>query len=82
MLMPHGNALWGNGGFVQAVLCPPDVVAFCWSRGKKQEESSSLYSLRYEQLSLTRLGVHSPLFPSNELGFVLPYHVWMHIVGN
>lgn len=72
MLMPHGNALWGIGGLVQAVLCFPDVVAFCWSGEKEQEESFSLYSLRYEQLSLTNFGVHSPFFPSNESGFVLP----------
>lgn len=80
--MPHGNALWGSGGHVQAVLCLLDVVAFYWSGGKEQEKSLSLYSLKYEPLCLTSLGVHSPLFPSNELVFVLPYHVRMHIVGN
>lgn len=63
---------WGSGRHVQAVLCLPDVVAFCWSGGKEQERSLCLYSLKYEPLCLTSLGVHSPLFPSNELGFCSP----------
>lgn len=81
MLMPRGSALWGSGELVQAVLCLPRVGAFCWSGGREQN-SLSLYSLKYQPPSLTSLGVHSPLFPSNESVFVLPYHVWMHIVGN
>lgn len=71
-----------SGGLVLAVLCLPDVVTFCWIGGREQEKSVSLYSLKYEPLSLTSLGVHSPLFPSNESVFVLPCHVRMHIAGN
>lgn len=77
--LPFGQE---NGGLALVMVYLPDVVVMCQGGGTEQERNICLYSLECELLCLTSLGVHSPLFPSNESVFVLPYHVWMHIAGN
>lgn len=58
-----------------AVVHLPDIVVLYQGGGRERERNISIYSLKCELLCLTSLGVHSPLFPSNESVFVLPSHV-------